>query len=171
MLTSAQETVLQTLKTHLELARCLFEPACQLRPAEVAAAGTQKPLVVVDLGNVHDCLQKLVPLAESGCVDVWAYADLHYNGFGVQPPLASGAVRVMQARVTHKNAADTKLVWDLARLCCEDTAVKRTVFIVTKDNGFRHLQELAAELGHLFIFSENWETFKAAFEKAQSGLL
>ena len=43
-------------------------------------------VVVVDLGNVHDCLQKLAPLAEAGEVQVRAYADLQYNGYGVNPP-------------------------------------------------------------------------------------
>ena len=125
----------------------------------------QRPLVIVDLGNVHDCLQKLVPLAEAGCMDVWAYADLHYNGFGVQPPLTSSAVRVEQARVTHKNAADTKLIWDVA-LACTQAAPQKTIFVVTKDNGFRHLQELAAEHGHRIVFCESWGSFKTAFEKA-----
>jgi hypothetical protein len=145
------------------------------RPAQPAAAvatpeAGQKPLVIVDLGNVHDCLQKLVPLADAGCVDVRAYADLHYNGFGVQPPLASLSVRVEQARVSHKNAADTRLVWDLALLCADGAAGKRTIFIATKDNGFRHLQELAAELGHRVFFCENWGSFKAAFEKTLPGV-
>lgn len=126
------------------------------------ATNPATPLVIVDLGNVHDCLQRLAPLAEAECVEVWAYADLHYNGFGIQPPLRSKGVRVEQARVTHKNAADTKLIWDLALFC--KSSAPRTIFIATKDNGFRHLQELAEQLGHRVVFCENWASFKASFE-------
>ena len=130
-------------------------------------SGEGIPLIIVDLGNVHDCLQRLIPLAEAGVVDVWAYADLHYNGFGVQPPLASHKVRLHQARVAHKNAADTRLIWDVALFCKETvTEKKKNIFIVTKDNGFRHLQELVTEKGHKVAFCENWTSLKLAMESS-----
>ncbi len=34
-----------------------------------------KLMVIVDLSNVHDCLQKLLPYVESRSCDVRAYAD------------------------------------------------------------------------------------------------
>jgi hypothetical protein len=43
-------------------------------------------VVIVDLGNVHDCLKRLLPLVEARRFRVRAYADLQYNGIGVNPP-------------------------------------------------------------------------------------
>lgn len=129
-------------------------------PAKDAAP--RVPIVIVDLGNVHDCLQKLLPLADAGGVQVKAYADLHYNGFGVRPALDHRNCRVIRSLASHKNAADTKLVWDVACLCSDNPSPLQ-IYIITKDNGFRHLQELARELGHSVAFAEDWDSFKRAF--------
>ena len=126
------------------------------------ASAHDKPIVIVDLGNVHDCLQKLLPLADAGGVQVTAYADLHYSGFGVRPPLENRNCRVIRSLSSHKNAADTKLVWDVACLCSDNPSPLR-IYIITKDNGFRHLQELARELGHSVAFAEDWDSFKRVF--------
>lgn len=129
-------------------------------PAQDAAP--KVPIVIVDLGNVHDCLKKLLPLADAGVVQVKAYADLHYNGFGVRPPLDNRNCRVIRSLTSHKNAADTKLVWDVACLCSDNPSPLQ-IYIITKDNGFRHLQELARELGHSVAFAEDWDSFKRIF--------
>ena len=117
-------------------------------------------VVVVDLGNVHDCLQKLAPLAEAGEVQVRAYADLQYNGYGVNPPFDSPGCVVFRAATPHKNAADTQIIWDISRLC--SLALKPLhLLVVTKDNGFRHLRELAEESGLSLAFAQDWSSLRS----------
>jgi hypothetical protein len=120
----------------------------------------QDVIVVVDLGNVHDCLQKLAPLAEAGELQVRAYADLQYNGYGVNPPFESPGCVVFRAATPHKNAADTKIIWDISRLCSLALQPLR-ILVVTKDNGFRHLRELAEESGHSLTFAQDWPSLRS----------
>ena len=157
--------------------RALLEAAAFLgvedgaAPALVPRAGQQAPIVVmVDLGNVHDCLQQLLPLAAAGEIELRAYADLMFNGFGVSPPLASPGCTVFKSASPQKNAADTQLIWDCAQLC---TAAEKPlqILVATKDNGFRHLKELAEGAGaaallapparHQLYFAHDWATLQA----------
>jgi hypothetical protein len=117
-------------------------------------------VVIVDLGNVHDCLKRLLPLVEARRFRVRAYADLQYNGFGVNPPHEAGLFSVFQATSPHKNAADTKLIWDVALLCKASESPLR-IIVATKDNGFRHLQELAQGAGHSLSFAQDWRSLQA----------
>jgi hypothetical protein len=121
-------------------------------------------VVIVDLGNVHDCLQRVLPLAEARRLRVRAYADLQYNGFGVNPPLQAQLCSVFRAASPHKNAADTKLIWDVALLCALSPGPLR-LLVATKDNGFRHLQELAESAGHALIFAQDWPSLEALLRR------
>jgi hypothetical protein len=125
-----------------------------------AVRDSKDVVVVVDLGNVHDCLQKIAPLAEAGELQVRAYADLQYNGFGVNPPFESPGCTVFKAASPHKNAADTKIIWDVSQLCSVSPRPLR-ILVVTKDNGFRHLRELAEHAGHSLSFAQDWTTLRA----------
>ena len=122
-------------------------------------------IVLVDLGNVHDCLQRLGPLAESGRVTVRAYADLCFNGFGISPPVCCDNVTVFKASSPDKNSADVQLIWDVAQLCQADTALR--LVVATKDLGFRHLQALAAEAGHELTFVQDWGGLQATLLRLQ----
>ena len=117
-------------------------------------------VVIVDLGNVHDCLQKVAPLAETGGLQVRAYADLQYNGYGVHPPFDSLGCRVFKAESPHKNATDTKMIWDVSQLCSLSPRPMR-LLVITKDNGFRHLKELAEDAGHSLSFAQDWPSLKS----------
>jgi hypothetical protein len=120
--------------------------------------------VFIDLGNVHDCLYKITSLAEAGELHICAYADLHYNGPGVNPPVNCRGVSVFKATSHHKNAADTKMIWDIARLCCSSKTLR--ILVVTKDNGFRYLQELSHAAGHELAFANDWPSLGALLWKA-----
>jgi len=128
------------------------------------AAASEAPapdlVVLVDLGNVHDCLQKMLPLASAGELRLLAYADLQYNGFGVNPPLAARGCTVFRAESPQKNAADTQLVWDCAQLCSRAQRPLR-LLVATKDNGFRHLKALAEAAGHRLDFAQDWASLRA----------
>lgn len=120
---------------------------------------THNPLVLVDLGNVHDCLKRLIPLADAGDLSVVAYADLAFNGFGVNPPVESANCVVKRATSADKNAADVELAWDVAQRCL--TASEPMDFVVaTRDHGFRHLQSLAARSGHTLRFVQDWPSLR-----------
>ena len=117
-------------------------------------------VVVVDLGNVHDCLQKIAPLAEAGQLQVLAYADLQYNGVGINPPFEVAGCTVFKATSPHKNAADTKMIWDIAQLCASSERPRR-LLVTTKDNGFRYLRDLVEGSGHALSFAHDWASLRA----------
>ena len=125
-----------------------------------AAADEPKRLVVVDLGNTHDCLQELLPYAKAGALEVRAYADLAYNGFGVNPPLGVlPGVTVQQANTAEKNAADVDMIWDLAVMLGPRTP-RYFVAVATKDQGFRRLKALAEAAGHRLEFATGWSELR-----------
>ena len=113
------------------------------------------PLILVDLGNVHDVLQKLERLARQGDVKVWAFADLAFNGFGVNPA-PHPSITVEQAKRPHRNAADIRLIWRVAQLVLTSTT-PQTFYVVTKDQGFRTLEDMAGAAGHKLSFAKDWE--------------
>lgn len=118
----------------------------------------QRRLVVVDLGNTHDCLRELLPYAATGSIEVRAYADLAYNGFGVSPPLTDApGVCVKQATTADKNAADVDMIWDLAGMLSQgDDGPCYFVVVATKDQGFRRLKALVDSRGHRLEFVTGW---------------
>ena len=128
--------------------------------AAVVAEASEGTVVFVDLGNVHDCLLRLVPLAEAGEIQVRAYADLQYNGPGVRPPLRAPGCAGYRADSAQRNAADTQLIWDVSKLCATAPGPLR-LLVATKDNGFRHLQGLVTASGHDLAFAQDWVSLSA----------
>jgi len=135
-----------------------------MMPASSSNESSIRIVVLVDLGNTHDCLAKLVPLAEAGVLKVRAYADCKYSGFGVRPPLVATNCTVVQADGTDRNAADVELIWDVARMCFAPGPTEGYIFIVaTKDLGFLHLKRCVETLKrHSLRFVSNWSTLEAA---------
>ncbi len=132
----------------------------------VAPATVPGPLVLVDLGNVHDCLRELVPLCHAGAVTVRAYADLAYAGHGVAPPLDVPGLSVHQAPTADRNAADVELVWDLSRITAAADArdERLRVLVATKDQGFRRLESLARSAGHELTIVTSWPELRCHVE-------
>jgi hypothetical protein len=123
---------------------------------EVVCASDLKTLVIVDLGNIHDCLQHLIPYCKAGKLQVKAYADMAYNGYGVTPPLVEvSGLSIHRASTDDKNSADVELIWDLAVLL--ETSTPLAVIVVTKDQGYRRIQELAQRSGrHSLTLVTSW---------------
>jgi len=126
-----------------------------------------RTVVFVDLGNVHDCLQQLLPLSHADLLEVRAYADLAFNGFGVNPPIGGPNCHVHRSASADKNAADVKLIWDVAQLCAEPEPCR--FLVVTRDHGFRSLERLAAEAGHLLSFSQDWASLREQLYASENG--
>lgn len=132
------------------------------RAPQTRGTNEERLIVLVDLGNVHDSLDKLIPYAEAGQLEVVAYADLAYDGYGVRPPLQKQNVEVRRADTPDKNAADVDLIWDVAMHSQSGPLLH---FIVcTKDQGFRRLERKVSEAGHRMTFVTRWEELRIFIE-------
>lgn len=133
-----------------------------------AAGASPPPLAVVDLGNVHDTLKELVPYARAGAVDVEAFADRAFNGYGVKPSIDGiPNVRVHRAEGRDRNAADIELVWRMCEILPDATAhpeLARTVVVATKDQGFQALKDLVRRRGHSLTFVTCWAEMRDIIE-------
>ena len=109
-------------------------------------------VILVDLGNVHDCLQKLENYADNRCCDVFAYADQMSNCYGIKPPVKSKYITVKVASDRHKNSADIEMIWDCATLSNQ----YQNVVIVTKDLGFQTLVTKLKQQSRNVMFFHNY---------------
>jgi hypothetical protein len=158
----ANRTLYALLKTDEVFREGASPPLWSVLPLGVPSSSLTEPrrLVVVDLGNTHDCLRELLPYARAGAIEVRAYADLAYNGFGVTPALTDvPGVSVQQATTAEKNAADVDMIWDLAELLGPGEP-KYFVAVATKDQGFRRLKALAEARGHRLEFATGWSELR-----------
>lgn len=115
-----------------------------------------KVIVFLDLSNMP-YLKQMVPYLERGLVEVHAFADLCFNGYGISPPLEVPGLQLSHSKSGNKNASDVELIWKAATLL---TSVKdREVYVLTKDHGFLHLRDLIEELGHKCTFCASFEDF------------
>jgi uncharacterized LabA/DUF88 family protein len=110
-------------------------------------------IILIDLGNIHDCLQKVLPFVESRLCDVRAYADKMSNCYGISPKIDNEHVKVKVASDNHRNAADIEMVWDCATLPRE----YNTVCIVTRDLGFQTLVTKLRQDGRKVDIVHGWE--------------
>jgi len=157
---------LETLSAAGRVARVPDSLPLRWRPAAPPAAAPLSVVVLVDLGNTHDCLPQLLPFAEAGVLSVRAYADCNFAGYGVRPPLTAPNCVVVQACGAERNAADVELIWDVARLSAEPAA-RHAFFVATKDQGFRHLKHCVEASGrHSLQFVADWPALQAALAAA-----
>ena len=137
-------------------------------PVRLAEPDVHEPVMVVfiDLGNVHDCLKPIVPYAqtENTTLLVHAFADISFNGFGVNPP-APAPIHVFQATTRDANAADVELIWQAACYILMRPIPNGYHFVVaTRDQGFNSLQAIAQRHGHRLDFVTNWAQLKTFIE-------
>lgn len=110
-------------------------------------------LILIDLGNVHNCLKNILPYVESRCCDVRCYADQMSNCFGISPKVDNPHVKVTVASDNHKNAADTEMIWDCATL----PSIYTDICLVTKDLGFQTLVTKLRQTDRKVTLVHNWE--------------
>jgi hypothetical protein len=143
---------------------CAFPVSWEMSaPREgVAPLGQPDLLVLVDLGNTHDCLPQLLPYCRAGLVEVRAYADLHFSGFVGDGPMP--CFKLIRAASPAKNAADVDMIWDLAIMLSSVTG-RRSVIVASKDKGFLSLENKVTSLGHSFSFvTKGWADLKLQLE-------
>lgn len=145
----------------------------QAKPTHTDVINT---IVLVDLGNTHDCVKMLEPYASCGDVLVIAFCDRAYAGYpSNMDPSYCDNIYMIRSQSPYKNAADTALIWT----CCSiinrtdnnipilrDTSIfdrlsSRLEFIVvTKDQGFMYLEDLVSTTGHTLVFCRDWDSLK-----------
>jgi hypothetical protein len=120
----------------------------------------------MDLGNVHDVLQRLECHATEWSVRVFAFADLAFNGFGVNPPPSNKFVTVSRTKDAHKNAADIDLIWKCAELVLMNPDITFNFFIVTKDLQFQSLKAVLQKYPNVRAveFFQSWEGLRPHVE-------
>jgi hypothetical protein len=123
--------------------------------------------VLVDLGNVHDCLPKLAAMLTDAEVattlKVHAFADAAFNGYGVNPPVDPELITVHQTTSRSTNAADIDLIWFVAETVLQARHPASPLFgcelefiVATKDHGFASLADHVKANGHTMHFVPNW---------------
>ena len=117
--------------------------------------------VIVDLGNIHNFL----PFADQNLsmfreMQIVAFADHHFNGYSVNPRCTRNVS--LHVSGSSRNAADCAMIWFIAR----QTAINQTArcngctfFILTKDKGFREIENLCLQSGSEAIFFSDTESF------------
>ena len=121
----------------------------------------QNLYVIIDLGNQHDCLQRLIPFAQNNIVTVRAYADKGYTGFGVNPSISEKNVIIVQTQSPHRNAADTHLIWDICEIATQ-ADISLHFVVATKDLGFQALKDKveACPQKHCLEFVQGWNELR-----------
>lgn len=122
--------------------------------------------VLVDLGNVHDCLEPLAKYAiKDPTLIVEAYADIGFKGYGVSPPVPYPA-KVFVSTAPDKNAADVKLIWNVALRAAELAHKGQMAHFIfaTKDKGFQSVKAELEQLGHKADFVRDWSELRIFIE-------
>ena len=126
-------------------------------------------ICMIDLGNTHDCLRPLETYAAMNMLTVFAYADLAYAGYGVNPRVFKDNVNIFQADTPDKNSADVQIIWDTCRIVQkeEERQGKRAlhILIASKDLGFLRLKHLVEKNPlHKLTFVRNWPEMRCYVE-------
>jgi len=137
-------------------------PALWSLPSE-SKESVSKPVVMIDLGNVHDILQKIEPYSKKGLVNVYAFCDLAYNGFGVKTKV-DPSITVFQATTPDRNAADLHMIWKIAEICIYNKYPGSDILILTRDQGFRTLETITKQYGYKVSFLTSWEELRNFIE-------
>lgn len=119
-------------------------------------------VVFVDLGNVHDVLQKLIPYIGQH-LRVFGICDFHYNGIIPKTTLPFTQFAIHRAQEKCKNAADVLLIWKLHDFVNAHLDKRIQFLIVTKDDGFKYVSHLMQK-NHSCIFVKDWDTLKYYIE-------
>lgn len=132
---------------------------CKKLDSEMLYDENAKKYIIVDLGNIHN----FIPYADANLnlfqeYEIVAFADHHFNGYSINPR----CTRQISLHVSgsSRNAADCAMIWFIAR----NTVRKRCQFVIlTKDKGFREIENLCLQSGSEAIFYNDAETFISTY--------
>jgi hypothetical protein len=101
----------------------------------------ESPYIIIDLGNVHDCLQSL-NLYKGAVV---AFCNKAYNGYGVTEICTNKQIKVYKINSLDKNAVISEIFFHVNNCILQE--LNADIIIVTKSNLFSYLPEIAKQLG------------------------
>ena len=135
---------------------------CRKLDSEMKFDERAQQFIIVDLGNIHNFL----PFADQNLnlfngFQIVAFADHHFNGYSINPR----CTRTVSLHVSgsSRNAADCAMIWFIAR---QTTYRKSVFYILTKDKGFREIENLCLQSGSEAVFFADTESFvKYYYEK------
>ena len=128
---------------------------CRKLDSEMCYNENAKKFIIVDLGNIHNFL----PFADNQPLlfreyEIVAFADHHFNGYSINPRCSRNIS--LHVSGSSRNAADCAMIWFIAR----NTVRNRCEFmILTKDKGFREIQNLCLESGSEAKFFSDTDEF------------
>ncbi len=134
---------------------------CRKLDSEMKYDENAKNFIIVDLGNIHSflpyCDQHMNKFKE---FEIIAFADHHFNGYSVNPRCLRNVC--LHVSGSSRNAADCAMIWFIAR----NTVNKKCKFmILTKDKGFREIENLCLQSGSEAIFFCDSESFINYYDK------
>lgn len=122
---------------------------------------TKRVFCFIDLGNIHNLLKEIEGNLDPSFV-IYAFADKHFNGYGVNPP-ASEKTILFQSSDDNKNSADVALMWHVSWICFSNRQ-SCEIHVVTKDKGFFSLRQLVLSCGHQLHFHNSKDEFFRAID-------
>ena len=113
--------------------------------------------IIVDLGNIHNFL----PYADANPqyfqeFSIVAFADHHFNGYSVNPRCQRNVS--LHISGSSRNAADVSMVWFVARRTALSKGPCKFI-ILTKDKGFREIENMCLTCGSEALFFTDTEQF------------
>ena len=128
---------------------------CRKLDSEMQYDTESSNFIIVDLGNIHNFL----PYADNNPnlfleFQLVAFADHHFNGYSVNPRCHRNVS--LHVSGSSRNAADVSMIWFIAR----NTVGRKCKFIIlTKDKGFREIENLCLQCGSEALFFPDTEQF------------
>ena len=137
-------TALRKASAPISVPELVLETRWGLRPHKSASAIT---IVLVDLGNVHDCLKQCEEERARGNINaVYGFANVHFNAYGVNPPPRDPKTKVAVV----KDGVDVAIVWKACELshAATDAGNSLKLVIATKSHKLEPLTALVKSAGH-----------------------
>ncbi len=127
---------------------------CRKLDSEMKYDERATKFIMVDLGNIHNFL----PFADQNLslfreFQIVAFADHHFNGYSINPRCTRNVS--LHVSGSSRNAADCAMIWFIAR----QTYRKCIFYILTKDKGFREIENLCLQSGSEAAFFSDTDAF------------
>lgn len=125
---------------------------------EIDESGCTYMIVAIDLGNVHDCLEKCVKYKAHEMIhQVIAVADNGFEGYGVKPRVEGKGIEVHHIQQPGKGNTEVALIWRILEECVENDPEHRRIhfLLATHSEGLKYLSHLVSKYGHVLHFVKN----------------
>jgi hypothetical protein len=112
-----------------------------------------KPYIIIDLGNVHDCLQKL-ELYEGRVI---AICNGAYLGYGVGEKCNNKNIEVIKYESLDGNTVMSEIFYKVSHLL---TSVIDDIIVVSQSKFFTYLPEIGERHGKTITLVRDWDKLK-----------